>query len=229
MVATLHLVRWPLGVGQIELWQAQRRREAFGAATFDSLLLPLALPSMALPAPRLRAFGYLAVWPSAGDAERFAASPLARRWLGAGQCLALTLQPIHGFGAWRGMQPLQGQRTESWSGPVLQVTHSRTRPSKLVPFLRGSGRVAVSLPSQPGCLWADGFADRILTLDTGTLSLWRDAGCASRFAYGAGVHQDAVRAERRGRWFAEAWFGRFGVVSVSGDWPGVEIDALSRG
>ncbi|HWM64805.1 MAG TPA: hypothetical protein VNP96_12555 [Solirubrobacterales bacterium] len=229
MVATLDLVRFPLGVAQLELWRAQRRRDEFHGAAFSSLLLPVALRYMPLPVGQLRTFGYLAVWPTADAAERFRASALARRWDRTARHLELTLQPIQSFGSWRGVDPIEGTRGEAGPGPVLLITHSRTRLSKLAPFARASGRVADSLPRQPGHLWADGFADRLRTLDTGTLSLWRSAADATHFAYNAGIHRDAVQAERDGRWFAESWFGRFGVISASGDWPGIEIDALGPG
>jgi len=224
MVASLHLLRWPLGRAQAELWQARRQRQAFGAASFRSVLLPIALRFVP-PEPRIRSFGYLAVWPSAEALARFRASALARRWEGAPERLALTLEPIQSFGTWLGADPLAGVRSAPPPGPALMVTHSRTRPTKFPPFLRASARVARTLDSHQGLVWADGFVDRIATFDMGTLSLWREVSDATAFAYSPGVHQDAIRATHRGGWFAESWFGRFAVAEAEGNWLGLDLAA----
>ena len=226
MLASMHLVRWPLGTAQVELWQARRLRRAFDAASFRSVLLPVALRYMPLPVGQVRAFGYLAVWPDADALEGFRTSALARRWRRAEQRLELTLQPIQSFGAWRGVDPLAGTGTEPSRSPTLLITHSRTRFSKLVPFTRRSGAVAGTLDGADGHIWADGFLDSLRTFDTGTLSLWRDPEAAVRFAYGEGVHREAVKAERAGSWFAESWFARLAVLDAQGSWPGLDLDQL---
>jgi hypothetical protein len=225
MVASLDLLQWPLGTAQLELWRARRQRRAFGDASFATVLLPIAL-QYTPPEPRFKAFGYLAVWPSARSLERFRASPLARRWERAPDRLRLTLAPIQSFGTWKGADPLAGTGGAPPPGPALVVTHSRTRPTKLPPFLRASARVAQTLPAHDGHVWADGFVDRISTFDMGTLSLWREVTDATEFAYGPGVHQDSIRATHRHRWFAESWFGRFAVSEAEGGWPGLDLAAL---
>jgi hypothetical protein len=227
VLATLDLVRWQLGSAQLELWQARRGRRAFAEACFSSVVLPISLRYMPLPVARVRTFGYLVVWPSSERAERFRRSPLARRWEGAAHHLCLELAPIQGFGAWGGEQPLAGWRADAPRGPVLLVTHSRTRPAALGRFARRSGRVSAALSGQGGCLWADGFLDGPRTLDTGTFSLWEKEADALRFAYGDGVHRDAIAAQRKGDWFSESWFGRFGVRAAAGSWPGLDLDLLS--
>jgi len=226
MLASLHLTRWPLGVAQWELWRARRGREAFGRASFATVLLPIALRYVPRPQPRITSFGYLAVWPSRDDLERFRRSALARRWERASSRLELTLGPIQSFGTWRGIDPLATAKRDSPSGPALVLTHSRTRLTKLLPFLLDSARVAETLPSHAGHIWADGFVDGPATMDMGTLSLWRDVGDATAFAYGAGVHQDAVRRTHEGQWFTESWFGRFAVLDATGSWPRLDVAAL---
>jgi len=226
MVASMHLVRWPLGTAQLELWRARCQRHVFDAASFRSVLLPVALRYMPLPVGQVRSFGYLAVWPDADALEAFRSSALARRWREAEHRLELRLQPIQSFGTWRGVDPLLGARAEPSRSATLLITHSRTRLAKLVPFSRRSGAVAGTLPAADGQIWADGFLDRIRTFDTGTLSLWRDPEAAVRFAYGEGVHQEAVRAEREGGWFAESWFARLAVLDAEGSWPGLDIGQL---
>jgi hypothetical protein len=77
-----------------------------------------------------------------------------------------------------------------------------------------------------GRFWSDGFVDDPARLDTGTLSLWRDTGAATAFAYSPGVHQKAVIAQREGGWFSESWFARFAIEAARGSWRGVEAADL---
>jgi hypothetical protein len=226
MLASLHLTRWPLGRAQAELWQARRHRQAFDAAMFATVLLPIALRYLPLPEPRVKTFGYLAVWPRPEILESFRASALADRWDRAASCLELTLQPIQSFGTWRGIDPLAGARNDPAPGPTLLVTHSRTRPARFPSFLRGGDRVASTLRDHDGHIWADGFIDRPSTLDSGTLSLWRAQADAIGFAYGGGVHREMIEAARAGGWFIESWFGRFAILEAKGSWPGLDVGEL---
>jgi hypothetical protein len=96
----------------------------------------------------------------------------------------------------------------------------------MVPFMRADGPVVKALDCQDGQLWAGGFMDGVSTLDTGTLSLWRDTEAATGFAYGPGIHQEAVKAQREGGWFSESWFARFAVVEAAGSWRGLDLNSL---
>jgi hypothetical protein len=49
----------------------------------------------------------------------------------------------------------------------------------------------------------------------------------ARFAYGPGIHQEAVKAQREGGWFAESWFARLAVTEASGSWRGLDVVALN--
>jgi hypothetical protein len=86
--------------------------------------------------------------------------------------------------------------------------------------------VVRALEHAEGRLWADGFVDDPMRLDTGTLSLWRDVAAATAFAYAPGVHQSAVEAQREGGWFSESWFARFAIEAAQGSWRGVEAADL---
>lgn len=174
------------------------------------------LQSVPLPVPQLTSFGYLALWPDEESLRAFRSRLLRPRF--ARDHLALDLQPVQSFGTWRGTDPLAGVRGEPGEGMVLLVTHSRTRPASMVRFMRADRPVVRALAQEEGQLWAGGFADNFLTLDTGTLSLWRSTADATRFAYAPGVHQEAVRAQREGGWFSESWFGRFAVSRLQGTW-----------
>lgn len=76
MLATLNLVRWPLGVAQVELWQAWRHRQVFKEATFSSVLLPIALRYMPLGIPDVE------ISAATGDSQTKASawSEILRMW-----------------------------------------------------------------------------------------------------------------------------------------------------
>jgi hypothetical protein len=224
VIASLDLARFPLGVAEREAITAARAGRRTDAR-FARLLLPMRLRSMPLPVPEMTLAYYFALWDDEAALERFRAGPLSR-WDDARERLALTLRPVQGFGTWGGEDPLAGARSEPRPGPVALITHSRTRPTKVARFFAADGPVVRALEDAPGRLWSDGFFDSPPRLDSGTLSLWRDTGAATAFAYGPGVHQRAVKAQRAGGWFSESWFARFAIEAARGSWRGVEATDL---
>jgi spheroidene monooxygenase len=225
VIASLDLVRFPLGVAEREALAA-RRAGIRSDAIHSKLLLPMRLRSMPFPVPQLTIAYFFALWRDEAALERFRAGPL-RRWPGAREHLALTLRPVQSFGAWGGEDPLDGERSEPLPGPVALITHSRTRPTKLARFLVADGPVVRALEDAPGRLWSDAFVDDLARLDSGTLSLWRDTAAATAFAYAPGVHQSAVRWQRDGGWFSESWFARFAIEEAGGSWRGVSAADLT--
>ena len=183
------------------------------------------LRSMPFPVPRLMTFGFFGLWADEEGLRRFRSAALSTR--PSTVHLALDLVPLQGFGAWRGSDPLEGRRGAVVDGPVLLLTRSRTRPASMIRFMRAEGPVVRALSGPGGPIWADGFMDGVLTLDTGTLSIWRSVEDAMRFAYADGVHREAAEAQREGGWFSESWFGRFGIAQAAGCWPGLDRDALA--
>jgi hypothetical protein len=219
VIASLDLARFPLGVAE---WEALTLRKAGrrSDAAFARLLLPMRLETMPLPLPRMTLAYYFALWPDEAALGRFRAGPLSR-WDGARERLALTLRPVQSFGAWRGEDPLAGERSGPASGPIVLLTHSRTRGARLGRFLLTDRGVVAMLRLAEGRLWSDGFVDDPARLDSGTLSIWRDTAAATAFAYAPGVHQRAVKAQRDGAWFPESWFGRFAIEAAEGSWRGL--------
>jgi hypothetical protein len=189
------------------------------------MLLGMRLRTVPLPLPQLTTVIFLATWEDDAALRRFRATAL-RRWQAADEHLALTLRPLQSVGSWRGEDPLVGMRSEPGPGPLLLVTHSRTRARDMPRFMLADRPVVRSLRDAEGHLWADGFLDRLRSWDAGTLSLWRDSATASRFAYGPGIHREAVQAQRRGGWFAESWFARFEVTGAAGSWRRLDVEAL---
>jgi hypothetical protein len=224
VIASLDLVRFPLGIAEREALAARRAGRRSDAA-WTRLLLPMRLRSMPLPVPELTLAYYFGLWPDEAALERFRAGPLAR-WDGGRERLALTLRPVQSFGTWGGADPLGGERSEPSPGPVALITHSRTRPSHMLRFSVADRPVVRALEGADGRLWSDGFIDDPARLDTGTLSLWRDTAAATAFAYAPGVHQSAVKAQRAGGWFSESWFARFAITDARGSWPGLDLPIL---
>jgi hypothetical protein len=219
VIASLDLARFPLGVAEWEalaLRRAGRRSEA----TFARLFLPMRLETMPLPLPRMTLAYWFGLWPDERALARFRAGPLSR-WDGARERLSLTLRPVQSFGAWGGEDPLAGERSEAAAGPVVLLTHSRTRAASLRRFLVTDRAVVGELRRAEGRLWSDGFVDDAARLDSGTVSIWRDTAAAIAFAYSPGVHQGAVKAQREGAWFPESCFGRFAIEAAEGSWRGL--------
>jgi hypothetical protein len=175
---------------------ALRRAGRRSDAAFARLLLPIRLRSMPWPVPQLTLAYYFALWRDEAALERFRADPIG------------------------------GERTEPGPGPVALITHSRSRPGKTPRFMVADRPVVRALEQAEGRFWSDGFVDDPARLDTGTLSLWRDTGAATAFAYSPGVHQKAVIAQREGGWFSESWFARFAIEAARGSWRGVEAADL---
>jgi spheroidene monooxygenase len=225
VIASLDLARFPLGVAEREALAA-RRAGRRSDATFARLLLGMRLRSMPVPVPQMTIAYFFALWRDEAALERFRSGPL-RRWDAGGERLALTLRPVQSFGTWAGADPLGGERSEPRPGPALLITHSRTRFSHAPRFFVADRPVVRALQGAPGRLWSDGFFDDLARLDSGTLSLWRDTGDATAFAYGPGVHQSAVKAQREGGWFSESWFARFAIEDARGSWGGVRAADLT--
>jgi hypothetical protein len=219
VIASLDLARFPLGVAEREalaLLRAGRR----GEAAFARLLLPMRLDSIPVPLPRMTLAYWFALWHDEAALARFRAGPL-RRWDGARERLALTMRPVQGFGTWGGADPLDGDRSGPAAGPVVLLTHSRTRAASFPRFLSTNRAVVRAVERAEGRLWSDGYIDEPVRLDSGTVSIWRDTAAATAFAYGPGVHQGALRAQREGAWFPESWFGRFAIETAAGSWRGL--------
>ena len=107
-----------------------------------------------------------------------------------------------------------GEALAHWHGdPLPEEAYDAWAEDYRERLLRAHQR---ALEDAAGRLWSDGFFDDLARLDSGTLSLWRDTAAATAFAYGPGVHQDAVKSQRDEGWFSESWFARFAIEAARG-------------
>lgn len=153
------------------------RRGLARKAIFSRLLLTAWLRSMPVPVPQLTSLGYFSIWPDLAALQRFRSTSI-RSWQNGKRHLALDLEPVQSFGAWMGNDPLHGHKSDPRPGPVLLITHSRTRAKSLCPFALAERHVVRGLKNQDRRLWSGGFIDGLWSLDAGTLSLWRDVSDA---------------------------------------------------
>jgi hypothetical protein len=127
----------------------------------------------------------------------------------------ITLSPIASRGSWAGQQPFDPEKPAK-AGNVLVLTRARLRVTRTPVFWRAIGPVATTLPGQEGLLAAFGIGEAPLGFQ-GTVSLWRHATDATRFAYRQPEHAAVVAGTPRQRWYAEELFARFHVLDIEGD------------
>ena len=221
MVVTVDLMRFAPGRATLELGRLTRHIASVRGATFAR---PVGLADMGtvfLGTPKPTAFGMLAFWPSAAELERFdARSPLAARWEEARERWRLILDPVKSHGAWHGHDPLAGRTDGSRDdGPMALFTYARLVPAKVPAFARANPPAVRQIRALEDHVFDIGWND-VRPISVGTLSLWRGARTATRYAYGAGGHQDALKASRSGGWFTESWFARMRPVESRGTWDG---------
>lgn len=216
MIATLHLTRPSHGL----VGPFVPRASDLPGARFVRPLHLARLTRVPAPVPSLVSYGVLVVWEHPHALHRFRTTQLGRRLRDGRRSVELTLEPIKSHGAWDGTDPFAGATGRDGDGPVVFLTQARTRALYPAAFWRTNGDVVRRLSEPGGAQWSLGFADRLLRT-LGTVSWWPDMAAGTAFAYGAGVHQQAIRASRHGGWLTESWFGRARVVDVAGTWPGL--------
>jgi hypothetical protein len=170
-----------------------------------------------VPAPNLGTVGLIAAWEDEGSFERFTAShPLAERLGGGWQVL---LEPLRISGAWPQVPDLlEGQRPVEDAEPVVVLTIGRTKPWRLVPFLRAAGAAERDALDAPGLLASTGFGRPPLV---STFSVWRSAAEMRDYSYrAAGAHRAAVAADKDRPFHFSSAFIRFRPLASGGKWNG---------
>lgn len=224
MVVSVDLIRFAPGRATLELGRLTRHLGSVRGAAFAR---PVGLAEMGtafIGAPMLTAFGMVAFWPSAAELERFARrSPLAARWGEAREHLCLLLDPVKSHGAWHGRDPLAGEPLAGADdGPMALFTYARLVPAKVPAFARANPHAVAHARAHEDRTFDVGWND-VRPISVGTLSLWRSARSATRFAYGGGAHQNALKASRERGWFTESWFARMRPVESRGTWQGRDL------
>ena len=158
----------------------------------------------------------LVAWDDPAAAAEFEASPTGRAWraIAAAAC-RLRLRPIASRGTWAGADPFAGPAGKA-DGPLLVLTRARLRPARMATFWRRIPTVADALPGAQGLHAAFGIGEAPVGWQ-GTVSVWRGAPDAARFAYRQPEHAAVVAATPVLRWYAEELFARFAVLDVAGD------------
>jgi hypothetical protein len=157
--------------------------------------------------------------PAEADLTRWAAlvvgEPVVPPMRGATAVCTLTLQPLASRGRWAGVEPFAA-RPEKRDGPLLVLTRARLSLRRAPVFWRAIGPVARELRGAEGLLAAFGVGEAPVGFQ-GTISVWRGAADASRFAYRQPEHAAVVARTPGQRWYSEELFARFHVLDVVGD------------
>jgi hypothetical protein len=160
--------------------------------------------------------------PAEADLTRFAAitvsdSPVSfPHWdrLATQRC-RVDLDLLSSHGRWSGREPF-GPPTARTDGMVLALTRARLRPAKALTFWRAIGPVAAEVDEAPGLLARFAIGEAPIGWQ-GTVSVWRDSACLTRFAYRQPEHRAVIARTPADRWYAEDLFARFAVREISGD------------
>ncbi len=158
------------------------------------------------------------MWRDEADLDRFAASPLARRWAAAEESWTVRLRALGGYGRWRGVDVLAGLTAGDDGGPVAVLTRASVRPGAWRRFWRAGRDVDAEVRTASGLLAVAGVGE-LPVGRLGTFSLWRSVPDVVAFATRP-HHLDTVRRTRAEHWYREDLFARFEPYASSGTWDG---------
>jgi hypothetical protein len=168
-----------------------------------------------VPVPHFGTVGLIAAWEDEASFERFLDShPLANRLAGGWQ---VRLEPLRISGEWTEVPDLlEGQRPVVDDEPVVILTIGRTKPWRLVPFLRAAVAAERDALDAPGLLASTGFGRPPLV---STFSVWRSAAEMRDYSYrAAGAHRAAIAADKAHPFHFSSAFIRFRPLASSGSW-----------
>jgi hypothetical protein len=178
-----------------------------------------------VPVPKLGTVGLIAAWEDEESFERFLDShPLGERLAGGWQ---VRLEPLRISGAWPQVPDLlDAQRPVEDSEPVVVLTIGRTKPWRLVPFLRAAVAAERDALDAPGLLASTGFGRPPLV---STFSVWRSAAEMRDYSYrAAGAHRAAVSADKAHPFHFSSAFIRFRPLASRGTWGDRDPLALAE-
>ena len=177
-------------------------------------MTPLALDGP----PPLRRATIIGFWDSDTAVDAFVANhPIGRRFAGGFEA---RLRPLRAHGAWPGLpSDVPATRNVSHEGPVVVVTMSWLRLSRLGAFVRTSRPAEEAALAHDGLQWA---AAAIRLPFAATISIWRDTRSAVTYAYQQQrpQHLEAIETDRRHTFNRRSAFIRFAPVRVRGEVAG---------
>ena len=178
------------------------------------------------PRPNPRVWAILAAWTSPEAArDGLARAPFAPWRDRAEEAATLHLTPLSARGAWSGRAPFAPAAAPP-NAPLAVLTRASVRPRGLRGFWRQEPAVSAAIGADPDALLKIGIGE-VPLLHQVTFSVWPDAAAMRRFAR-AGAHAEAIRAVRRGGWFAEELYAHFALAAATGTWEGRDLAALAR-
>ncbi|MEY1557817.1 spheroidene monooxygenase [Yoonia sp. R2331] len=161
----------------------------------------------------------VAVWPDAETArDRVSSAPVFARFrTRAVESWSILLSPTSVRGQWDGSMPFAAH-AEHTSGPMVALTRAAIKRRIIPRFWRQVPDISDSIGQDPNVAFKIGIGE-LPMLDQITFSIWPDKSAMDAFAR-SGPHGAAIKAVRKGDWFAEELFARFTVHSDIGTWGG---------
>jgi hypothetical protein len=182
-----------------------------------NLALAARLGGSLLTKPDPGRIALVALWDDEASLDRFLAeSPVARALSGG---WSVRLEPLRAWGSWPGLpDDITKARKVEHDGPVAVSTMGRFKMSRLIPFLRASGKAEARAVGAPGLVWGTALARPPFV---STFSLWESSDAARAYAYGPDdAHHDAIVEGRAQPFHHQEVFVRFRPFAVRGHLDG---------
>jgi spheroidene monooxygenase len=169
------------------------------------------------PRPNTAVWGILGTWRDLDAAVTGLKEPPFVNWRRrAAESWSVFLSPFSARGSWSGRTPFHSGTSRA--GPVAVLTRATIRPRAMLKFWQSEPAISEVVGRDPNILFKIGIGE-VPWRNQVTFSIWPSVDAMERFAH-RGPHAAAIRAVRRGGWFAEELYARFAVIRTMGTWGG---------
>lgn len=157
---------------------------------------------------------------SRGALERIDHDVLAPVGVAARERWRVLMEPVRVHGDWRGFVPATpaGVTPLGRAEPVVAMIHGVLRARYLPAFTRDNARIGRELTTASGYLGGLGLSDTLLT--TTSFSCWSTVRQSQAFAFGAGHHAPAYKADQTEQRHRTELFVRFRPLRSEGSLDG---------